>query len=279
MKKLHIIIISFLSVLLILMTVLYFKKGGEQSSGLAASIVKEVKKEATVSVDTNLTQEEQDVANASVAAFNSFIKDSNHPMETIEKALMLKNKFIGMTEGKHETKAYKSAMSTVLDVIPVMKQFCIAAMTYGIEDNINKCGENFELIEEDNQHSATSQEAVLENLVISLGNMKKHKESEKISYFLLSKYPSNHDTYRNLQITYAANENGFENSGERGCYMYFLLNKSASLGNSLASNSLSALPKVDCSNYSFDEIFSKMSQRALNKEDSTPSIKKIGFNR
>lgn len=282
MKKLQIIIIAVLFILLILMSTLYFKNNNAHADSSAKTEASSVQiQESKVAVDTNLSQAEIDVGNAFIASFNSFMSDNSHPFSEIEKTIKLRKQFIEMTEGKHHTSAYISTKKDFLDVIPAYKQYCIGAMTYKLNDKVLDCYAHIEDIEGDNQYATTSREAVLENLVIELAKMKRFQESEKVAYYLLEDYSNNHDTYRNLQIVYVTETDGFIDGNERGCYMFFLLDRAKNLGNKHATASLDELPKIDCSNYNFDEILQRMSNRALNsKSDNTEnSNKKIGFNK
>lgn len=271
-------IISLVIILLVIALGLFIHS--KNSGGIQGNTVEKVaaSKQNNISIDTNLTKEEVEVANAVIANFNDFLKTNPRNIATIEKAVSLKKQFISMTEGKHHTTAYLNTIKNVIDVVPVYKFYCTTAMNSNKKDKIEFCYNYYKQIEDDNEYANATKESILQHLYVKLFILGKLNETEELTHYFISKFPNNDSVYYDLVELYKSKLDSHTDDNERGCYMKFLLDKSAALGSSDAVSWLNELPKADCSNYSFDEIFERISSK-YSETKIVAKTPKIGFNK
>ena len=155
---------------------------------------------------------------------NMFVKTKNP--EYIKKAYAAKIKLLDIIDKKRDSKQHQKVKKIILQ-LPVFLQYCVAGMVYNDRDMLTgKCYDKFREIEPDHSkygHTSTSKEALLENLVIYLGDRyNEYDKSEKVALYTLKLYPNQAPTLFNLGIIYITSKNvrdkRFSNKTEYKCF-------------------------------------------------------------
>ncbi|QOG13044.1 hypothetical protein [Arcobacter sp. FWKO B] len=238
----------------------------------------QVKKTEDFPGQIKLTKKEIDMGNFAVKKYNEAMK-GNHL--ALVDAFNAKMAFLKMMR-EHEYPTAKNIIDSInlLDTLPAVNQYCVYGMLQKNEEIVDNCFKNISELEFDEKtgnNTATTREAVLENLVIFYGNKNDSYKSERIAYMTLLEFPKNMATLHNLSLLYSPNKNlaykaNFEDLNEVAVFVYLLTLRSAELGFKPAKIDLNTAyeylgtDNVNTMGYDLYEMIDKFSKQVLGKK-------------